>query len=68
MKRTLMNSSKIKRSEKKKETPRRFALKPEHGLRAKWRKSLKPGALSQLGGSHRLSACYMGGWVRINEL
>ena len=56
-------SSKIKRSEKEKEKEenlQRFALKPEHGPRGIWRKPLKPGALSQLVGSHRLSARYMG--------
>ena len=62
-------SSKIKRSEKEKEKKKRkkkeklqsFALKPEHGPRGIWRKPLKPGALSQLVGSHQLSARYMGG-------
>ena len=59
-------SSKIKRNEKEKEKEKeeklqRFALKPEHGPRGIWRKPLKPGALSQLVGSHRLSARYMGG-------
>ena len=56
-------SSKIKRSEKEKEKEeklQRFALKPEHGPRGIWRKPLKPGALSQLVGSHRLSARYTG--------
>ena len=67
-------SSKIKEKKKKKKRKRkrrksqRFALKPEHGPRGIWRKSLKPGALSQLVGSHRLSACYMGGWVRLSEM
>ena len=65
-------SSKRKRKEKEKEKiiekPRRFALKLEHGPRGLWRKSLKPGALSQLVGSHRLSARYMGGWVEFSEL
>ena len=67
-------SSKRKRKEKEKEKEkrieksRRFALKLEHGLRGIWRKPLKPGALSQLVGSHRLSARYMGGWVRFSEL
>ena len=46
---------KIKIKEKE-EKLQRFALKPEHGLRGIWRKPLKPGALSQLVGSHRLSA------------
>ena len=55
-------SSKIKRSEKEKEEKlQRFALKPEHSPRGIWRKSLKPGTLSQLVGSHRLSARYTGG-------
>ena len=64
-------SSKIKRSEKEKEKEeklQRFALKPEHGPRGIWRKPLKPGALSQLVGSHRLSACYTGGWMEFSEL
>ena len=67
-------SSKIKEEKKKKKKKekegklQRFALKPEHGPRGIWRKPLKPGALSQLVGSHRLSARYMGGWVRFSEL
>ena len=64
-------SSKIKRSEKEKgkeEKLQRFALKPEHGPRGIWRKPLKPSALSQLFGSHRLNARYMGGWVEFIEL
>ena len=64
-------SSKIKRSEKEKEKEeklQRFALKPEHDPRGIWRKPLKPGALSQLVGSHRLSARYTGGWVEFSEL
>ena len=68
-------SSKIKGSEKEKEKEKkrkeklkRFDLKLEHGLRGIWRNPLKPGALSQLIGSHRLSAHYMGGWVRFSEL
>ena len=64
-------SSKIKRSEKEKEKEeklKRFALKPEHGPRGIWRKPLKLGALSQLVGSHRLSARYTGGWVEFSEL
>ena len=65
-------SSKRKRKEKEKEKriekPRRFALKPEHSPRGLRQKSLKPGALSQLVGSHRLSARYMGGWVEFSEL
>ena len=60
-------SYKIKRNEKEKKIKekekklQRFALKPEHGPRGIWRKPLKPGALSQLVGSHRVSARYMGG-------
>ena len=67
-------SSKRKRKEKEKEKenssvkPRRFALKPEYGLRGIWRMPLKPVALNQLIGSHRLSARYTGGWVEFNEL
>ena len=66
-------SSKIKRSEKEKEKEKeeklqRFALKPEHGPRGIWRKPSKPGALSQVVGSHRLSARYMGGWVEFSKL
>ena len=64
------NKKKKKQKKKKKKKKKRkgkrrklqrFALKPEHGPRGIRRKSLKPGALSQLVGSHRLSACYMGG-------
>ena len=60
-------SSKRKRKDKEKEKekriekPQRFALKPEHGPKGIWRKPLKPGALSQLVGSHRLITRYMGG-------
>ena len=67
-------SSKIKRSEKEKEKKKEkkkittLALKPEHSPRGIWRKPLKPGALSQLIGSHRLSAHYMGGWVDFSKL
>ena len=64
-------SSKIKRSEKEKEKEeklQRFTLKPKHGPRGIWRKPLKPGALRQLVGSHRLSAHYTGGWVEFSEL
>ena len=67
-------SSKIKEEKKKKKRKRkmrklqRFALKPEHGPRGIWRKPLKLGALSQLVGSHQLSAHYMGRWVRFSEL
>ena len=67
-------SSKIKISEKEKEKKKKkkkiatLALKPEHSSRGIWRKPLKPSALSQLVGSHRLSARYMGGWVELNKL
>ena len=69
-------SSKIKRSEKEKEKEKKkkkkkiatLTLKPEHSPRGIWRKPLKPGALSQLVGSHRLSALYMGGWVELSKL
>ena len=68
-------SSKIKRNEKEKEKKKekeeklqRFALKPEHGPRGIWRKPSKPGALSQLVRSHRLSARYTGGWVEFSKL
>ena len=57
---------KIKRKEKRK--LQRFTLKPDHGPRGIRRKPLKPGALSQLVGSHRLSARYMGGWVEFSKL
>ena len=57
-----------KEKEKRTEKPRHFALKLKHGPRSIWGKPLKPGALSQLVGSHRLSARYMGGWVRFSEL
>ena len=60
------------KKEKKRNRKRRkllcFALKPEHGPRGIRKKSLKPGPLSQLVGSHRLSARYMGEWVRLSEL
>ena len=59
---------KTKEKEKRIEKPRRFALKPEHSPRGIWREPLKPGALSQLVGSHRLCARYMGGWVDFIEL
>ena len=67
-------SSKIKRSEKEKEKKKKkkkiatLALKPENSPRGIWRKPLKPGALSQLVGSHRLSARYTGGWVEFSKL
>ena len=58
----LPKEKKRKRKENEKEAKfQRFALKLEHGSRGLRRKSLKPGALSQLVGSHRLSARYMGG-------
>ena len=47
---------------------RRFALKPENSPRGLRRKPLKPGALNQLVGSHRLSARYMGGWGEFSAL
>ena len=59
---------KKKKQKKKIEKPRRFALKPEHGPRGLRRNPLKPGALNHLVGSHRLSARYVGGWVRFSEL
>ena len=52
---------KKKKKEKRIEKPRRFALKLEHGSRGIWRKPLKPSALSQLVGSHRLSSLH--GWM-----
>ena len=67
-------SSKIKEEKKKKKKEKKrieshcFALKPEHSLRGLWRKPLKPGALSQLVGSHRLSVRYIGGWAEFSEL
>ena len=67
-------SSKIKRSEKEKEKKKKkkkiatLSLKPKHSPRSIWRKPLKPGALSQLVGSHRLSARYTGGWVEFSKL
>ena len=56
-----------KRKEKEKQS-QSFTLKPEHGPRGLWRKPLKPGALSQLVGSHRLSARYIGGYVEFSKL
>ena len=64
-------SSKRKRKEKEKKNKKKsqsFALKPEHGSRGLWRKPLKPGALSQLVGSHRLSVLYTGRWVEFRKL
>ena len=66
-KRKIKEKEKEKEKEKRIEKPRRFALKLEHGPRGIWQKPLKPTALSQLVGSHRLSARYMGGWVRFNK-
>ena len=43
-------------------------MKPEYGPRGIRRKPLKPSALSQLVGSHRLCAHYMGGRVDFREL
>ena len=63
-----MSLPKEKEKEKRQVKPRRFALKPEHGPRGLRRKPLKPGALNQLVGSHRLSARYMGGRVEFSEL
>ena len=61
--------NKRNRKEKEKEEKlQHFTLKPEHGPRGLRRKILNPGALNQLVGSHRLSACYMGGWVRFSEV
>ena len=59
---------KEKEKEKRQVKPLRFALKPEHGPRGLRRKPLKPGALNQLVGSHRLSTRYMGGRVEFSEL
>ena len=67
MNRRPMCLPKRKRKEKE-EKLQRFSLKPEHGPMGIWRKPLKPGALSQLVGSHQLSARYMGGWVEFSEL
>ena len=61
-------NKKKKKEEKRIEKLQRFALKPEHGLRGIWRKTLKPSDLSQLVGSHPLSARYMGGWVEFSNL
>ena len=62
-------SSKIKEEKKEKEEKlQRFALKPEHGPRGLWQKSLKPDALSQLVGSHRFSVRYTGGWAEFSKL
>ena len=63
-----IKEEKNKNQKEKEEKLQRFTLKPDHGPRGIWRKNLKPGALSQLVRSHRLSARYMGGWVRFSEL
>ena len=55
------DKEKEKEKEKRIEKLWRFALKLERSPRGLQRKPLKPGSLSQLVGSHRLSACYMGG-------
>ena len=59
---------KKKKRKRKRRKLQRFALKPEHGPKGLWRKPLKPCALSQLVGSHRLSVRYTGGWVKFSEL
>ena len=61
----------MKRGKEKKKKNKKIAtlaLKPEHGPRGIWRKPLKPGALSQLVGSHQLSARYTDGWVKFSKL
>ena len=71
MNRRPMCLPKEKKKKKRKGKRRKIAtlaLKPEHGPRGIWRKPLKPGALSQLVGSHRLSGLYMGGWVEFSKL
>ena len=60
--------TKEKEKEKRKVKSCCFSLKPEHGPWGLRRKPLKPGALNQLVGSHRLSARYMGGRVEFSEL
>ena len=45
----------------KKKKSKSLVAKPEYDPRGIWRKPLKPGALSQLVGSHRLRARYTGG-------
>ena len=67
-KRKSKNKNKKKKKEEKRiEKSQRFALKPEHGPKGLRRKSLKPGTLSQPVGSHRLSARYIGGWLKFSE-
>ena len=63
-----MSLPKEKEKEKRQVKPCHFSLKPEHSPRGLRRKPLKPGALNQLVGSHRLSAHYMGGRVEFSEL
>ena len=63
IKRKEKEKGKEKEKNKKEEKLQRFTLKPEHGPRGIWRKPLKPGALSQLVGSHRLSVRYMAEWA-----
>ena len=58
----------IRKEKEKEEKLQRFALKPEQGPRSIWKNPLKLGALSQLVGSRRLSARYMGGWVEFSKL
>ena len=54
---------KKKKGEKRREKPRRFTLKPEHGPRGARRKSLKPGALrlSWLGATDLVLAIWVDG-------
>ena len=61
---------KEKEKEKGKENRKAATLCLETRARSKgyMAKALKLGALSQLVGSHQLSARYMGGWVRFSEL
>ena len=71
MERRPMSLPKRKRKEKEKEKEEKlqcFALKPEHDPRGLWKIPLKPGALSQLVGSHRLSVRYTDGWAEFSEL
>ena len=67
-KRKEKEKEKKKKRKKKEEKLQCFSLKPKHGPRGIWRKCLKPGALNQLVGSHRLSAYYMGGWMEFSKL
>ena len=68
MNRRSMCLPKEKKGKRKRIKIATLALKLEHSPRGIWRKSLKPGALNQLVGSHRLSAHYMGGWVEFSKL